>query len=136
MTRFDPLLIARYLDEFPDNVWVQRADKRVSRLTRYATRIGLTTTHELQRNRYHADFLSPAGVAHSVGLKITYGSLLPAYLASSRPSHKPPFESDEGRILLALGPHLGRALEMHRRIAGAMPFSELLNALPLGIAFA
>ena len=135
LTRFDPELIDRYLSEFPNNVWVQRSDERFAiDQVRYSQ--GLTTTHELQRDRYYADFLSPAQVAHSLGLKIPYGSPVPAYLASSRSARRPPFEGAEGRIFLALSPHIRRALELHRRIAGNLAFSGFLDQLPLGIVFA
>jgi DNA-binding CsgD family transcriptional regulator len=135
LTRFDPELIDRYLREFPDNIWVRRADER---FTTYEVRYsqGLTSTHELQRDRYYADFLSPARVTHSLGLKIPYGSQFPAYLASSRFSTMPPFEDSEGRIFLTLGPHIRRALELHRRIGGNMAFSGLLDQLPVGVVFA
>ncbi len=134
LTRFDPFLIDRYIHEFPDNVWVQRADVRFkSGEVRYSQ--GLTSTHELLRDRYYADFLHPAQVAHSFGLKIPFGSSVPAYLASTRSSRKSPFEEREGKLLLALAPHLSRALALHRQIGSTMAFSSLLDALPYAITF-
>jgi DNA-binding CsgD family transcriptional regulator/PAS domain-containing protein len=135
LTRFDPVLIDRYVREFPENIWVQRADSRFKdHEVRYSQ--GLTTTAELQRDRYYADFLGPARVAHSYSLKIDYGASLPAYLASTRSPRKPGFEETEGKVLLTLEPHIRRALELHRRVGGNLAFNRMLDALPTGIVFA
>jgi DNA-binding CsgD family transcriptional regulator len=133
-SRFDPELIARYVREFPDNIWVRRADARfASHEVRYSQ--GLTSTHELRHERYYADFLAPARVAHSIGLKIAYGASQPAYIAASRSSDKSPFGEDGGRVLQAVGPHVRRALTLHRRIAGGTASQEVVSALPTGVVF-
>jgi DNA-binding CsgD family transcriptional regulator/PAS domain-containing protein len=114
---------------------VRRADERFEdHEIRYSQ--GLASASELRRDRCYADFLSPAQVAHSFSIKIPYGSSLPAYLAGSRSERKAAFEENEGKVLLTLAPHIRRALELHRRVAGSMAHSELVDSLPVGVVFA
>jgi DNA-binding CsgD family transcriptional regulator len=71
------------------------------------------------RTEYYSDFLRPQGHHSWMGWADIDHRGLRAHLSLWRPAHRDVWDAPQLRILSAIGPHLGRALEFERRLAAA-----------------
>jgi DNA-binding CsgD family transcriptional regulator len=71
----------------------------------------------LDRTEFYNDFLAPQDQHSTLCLSINDGARQPSYVAFWRSRRRPPWGEDEMRLLRHLGPHLGRALRIDRRVA-------------------
>ena len=74
------------------------------------------------------------GVDHRVDLEIAFGPEAFACLSGIRCRQRP-FSDREKQLLLALAPHVERALRIHRSVGADLASAALLDTLPLGVAF-
>ena len=77
----------------------------------------LVPRRELDRTEFYNDFLAPQDLHSVLGLSTIDDAGQPISIAVWRSRRRPPWGEDEMRLLRRIGPHLGRALKIERRLA-------------------
>lgn len=98
------------------DVWLERA--AAMRSTEVLASKDLISDQELERTEFYQDFLRTRSAFYVVGagFPIEGGSL--CVIGIHRPRESRPYDEADKRDVAAFLPHLGRALEIRRRLAG------------------
>ncbi len=84
------------------------------------------SVRELRRTEFHADFLRPYDIEHSLAAVIARDDETAAFVTVQRSGAMGEFDDDELRLVSALVPHLQRALALHRRLGAARDVGQSL----------
>jgi DNA-binding CsgD family transcriptional regulator len=111
--RSDHALWAPYKEHYASvNVWTRRCDRMFpTGLVRYSHHVISDT--ELIRTEFYDGFLEPNDMAYGFGIEIAIPDQPNALLSAMRSRRHGPFEEKDGNVLMALLPHLQRALRLH-----------------------
>lgn len=94
----------------------------------------LVSDEEFLRSEFWNDFARPLGMRYVVGTVAPLGAAGMMPIGLHRSPGRPNFSVEERRLLDALVPHLGRALQLRHRLGlAASPALGALDALPLGV---
>jgi DNA-binding CsgD family transcriptional regulator len=118
--------------------WIHSPKARV--LTTGFVGVGdqLITHADMQRTAYYQDFARHYDLTRSLAGTIEATPEQLSFIAINGGDARTPFGRDEVALLTALMPHLARALQLHRRIAGAAELTagamDALDRLPHALA--
>ncbi|MCW5890253.1 MAG: helix-turn-helix transcriptional regulator [bacterium] len=91
----------------------------------------------LESSEFYADFLRPQGLFHLAGGVALRTPDELGVIRVVRPRHAPPFDADDVALLDAILPHVGRALDLQRRLDTAEARRDerlhVLDCLPGGV---
>lgn len=113
LSRSDPNIWEPYRQHYAAlNVWTERCDPMFPTGTVRYSHLAIPDI-ELKKTEFYADFLKPNDMDYGFGVEIALPGQPAALLSAFRAGRQGPFEEQQGRILLALLPHLQRALRLH-----------------------
>lgn len=120
------------------NAWIEGAKKRIPWCTgAVAAGHQVCPDRELVRTEHYNDFLRPLDLHYGMaGIVLQEGSQ-DSFISIVRSKSQGPCSEEEVALLSHLMPHLRRAVELHRRIAGlentASAAADVLDRLPIGL---
>lgn len=110
------------------NVWTERCDRMFPTGSVRYSHIAVPDP-ELKKTEFYADFLKPNEMDYGFGVEIALPDQPAALLSAFRPARQGPFEEQQGQVLLALLPHLQRALRLNSELT-------MLRSAKLGLEHA
>jgi DNA-binding CsgD family transcriptional regulator len=114
----DPSWQRRYDDYYcTKNVWASESVKRPPGLA--FTSEELVCSQDLVKTEFYNDFLQPQGVFFQLAAGLFKDERVAGGIAITRPRSRGPFLESDVDFLRTVVPHLRRAFQIHRRIAGA-----------------
>jgi DNA-binding CsgD family transcriptional regulator len=113
----DPAMLAEFNEHYASvNVWAQRMDQMFPvGAVGYSDRA--IPDPELHKTEFYAGWLKPHKTAYCMGVILEVPDQPPGLLTSIRSPQRGPFDERQGRIYVALLPHLRRALRLHGNLA-------------------
>lgn len=113
IARSDPAMWEPYRKHYSAvNVWTERCDRIFPAGSVRYSHMAIADA-ELKKTEFYADFLEPNEMDYGFGVEIALPDQPAALLSAFRPTRHGPFDEQQGQILLALLPHLQRALRLH-----------------------
>lgn len=115
--RFDPDYVASYVEHYSlTNVWTQ--NEELLQEGAVVTSSMLFDDSLLPGTEWYGDFLRPQDLFFSMGGIVVKNGTLGVKMAALRSKHKGPYTHEDLAWYARLLPHLKRACEMNRRLAG------------------
>ncbi len=136
-TGIDPVMVRQYEEYYArKNAWFAAAGFRLPVGTVVQSE-ELLPDEELRKTEYYNDFLRKIDSHHGLAATLLHDEKFLSHLSLLRPRRAGPFDREVRPLLLLLLPHLKRALQLHRQIAGLRSDSEaaieVLDRVPAGV---
>jgi DNA-binding CsgD family transcriptional regulator/PAS domain-containing protein len=135
-TGIDPEMVRQYEEYYArKNAWFAAAGFRLP--TGVVQSEELLPNEDLRKTEYYNDFLRKIDSHHGLAATLLHDEKFLSHLSLLRPRRAGPFDREVRPLLLLLLPHLKRALQLHRQIAGLRSDREaaieVLDRVPAGV---